>query len=369
MGYPKTGNPDLSFFRDEETESFSSEKDQERRETALRALDGCRLQSLDTPPPRPPTILSVGDRRIGEAGNLVQLQGQAKSGKTAVIGAIIGISLGGTGDCFGFQSSNPQKKAILHFDTEQSRCDHFDVVARAVRQRGGLHDMPEHFRTYSLLTIDVQTRRLGIKEEMARASEIHGGIHSVIIDGVADIALDPNDAKECFAIVAELHALADIHQCMILCVLHENPNTETGKTRGHLGSQLERKAQTSIVIEKGADEVVSMHARQARSCHWPKAEAVYFQFDKDHGMHVTVSDPSNRRIAKKIAAKTIKLQELADEVINGPMTHGELEAAIMTAERVTDRTARTRIKEMRQAGVIEHTPDGKYQPAFHEMKE
>jgi len=364
---PPAENRDIEFFKQKDPE-HSLEEERARGQAALAALDGCRLHSLEAPPPRPPTILKVGERRVGEAGNLLQLQGQAKSGKSAVVSAILAASIGGTGDCFGLESSNPEKKAVLHFDTEQSRCDHFDLVARAVRQRGGLHELPEHLRSYTLLTIDVKTRRLAIKEEMARAAEIHGGIHLVVIDGVADIALDPNDSEECFAIVAELHALADIHQCVIVLVLHENPNSENGKTRGHLGSQLERKAQTSIVIEKGTDEIVSMHARQARSCHWPKNEAAYFQFDKEQGMHITVADPSNRRTAKKIAEKTSKLQQLAAEVITGPMTPGELEAAIVKKEGVCDKTGRNRIKGMLKANVIERNQNGGYQPVFYDER-
>lgn len=361
---------DIEFFhppRQQAYQSNFSQADLTRRQEVLTALDGCRLLSLETPPPRPPTILSIGGRRVGEAGNLVQVQGQAKSGKTAIIGAILGVSAGGNGDCFGLESSNPERKAVLHFDTEQSRCDHFDLVARAVRQRGRLHNLPEYLRSYTLLRLDVKTRRLAIKEEMARAAQIHAGIHLVVIDGVADISLDPNDAEECFAIVAELHALADLYQCVIVLVLHENPNSETGKTRGHLGSQLERKAQTSIVIERGVDEIVSMYARQARSCHWPKSEAVYFQFDKDEEMHVTVPDPTARRAAIKIAAKRKELQVLADKVCSSPMRHCDLIQAIKAAEGIEKTAAKTRINFMVDNGILEIDGTRKYQPANWEV--
>lgn len=341
-------------------------KARQEAEAVSEALERCRLISLDTPPPRPPTILSIEGKRIGEAGNLVVIQGQAKSGKTAAVSAVIGAALGGHGDCFGLVSSNPEKKSILHFDTEQSRCDHFDLVARAVKDRAAINEMPDHFRSYTVLTLDVKTRRRAIREEMARAANRHGGIHMILIDGVADIASDPNDPEECFALVAELHALADVHQCIIVLVLHENPNSENNKTRGHLGSQLDRKAQTPIVIEKGEDEIVAMYARPARSCHWPKSEAVYFQYDTEKGMHVIVNDPSARRVARKIACKTAKLQELAAKVIAGPMTHTALEAEIQRVELVTDRTARDRIKAMVKLNVIEKTETGEYQPIFYD---
>ena len=38
------------------------------------------------------------------------------------------------------------------------------------------------------------------------------------------------------------HQLAIEYDCVFMTVLHENPNSDFGKTRGHLGSQLSRKA-------------------------------------------------------------------------------------------------------------------------------
>ena len=326
----------------------------------LQKLDQSRLLSLETPPEKPPLILSALGKRLGEAGNLVVLQGQAKAGKSAAVSAILGAALGGKGDCFRFESPNPEEKAILHFDTEQSRCAHFDLVKRAVRDRAGLTEIASHFRSFSLLQMDLRSRFLAIEEEMARASEIHHGIHMVVLDGVADITPDPNNAEECFALVDNLHGLADKFRCVIVLVLHENPNAENGKTRGHLGSQLDRKAETPIVIEKGSDEIVAMYARPSRDCYWPKSEAVYFKYDEVAGMHLTTSDPTSCRISKKNAEKKIKLQSLAEAVLSGRMKNCDLNTAIMKKEGVVERTAATRIKEMLNANVIKKTGDGDY---------
>ena len=43
---------------------------------------------------------------------------------------------------------------------------------------------------------------------MERAKAEHGGIHSVIIDGVGDICINVNDPAEAVSIVDELHQLA-----------------------------------------------------------------------------------------------------------------------------------------------------------------
>ncbi len=92
------------------------------------------------------------------------------------------------------------------------------------------------------------------------------GLFAVIVDGVADLVLDVNDAKECNALVAKLHALAIKYDCpdRIICVIHENPNADTGKMRGHLGSQLERKAESNLRLRKKEDVTVVFSDRQRR---------------------------------------------------------------------------------------------------------
>jgi len=267
--------------------------------TVLEKLDRCRVTSLDDPPPRPPIILSYNGKALGEAGNIVVVQGQAKAGKSALVSAIIGAAIGGGGDhggdCLKLVSPNPNRKAVLHFDTEQSRYHHFDGVAITVKKRAKHEALPPHLRSYSILRLDVKHRRAAIRAEMERAAVENNGIHIVVIDGVADISTDTNELRESIDLVEELQQLAEQYSCVIVVVLHENPGSETNKTRGHLGSQLERKTQISIIVDKGADEIVAMYGRLPRTCSWPKKEAAYFKYDLAAGMHVTAEDPTDTR--------------------------------------------------------------------------
>lgn len=332
--------------------------------SVLEKLDRCRVSSLDDPPDRPPIILSYNGKALGEAGNIVVVQGQAKAGKSALVSAIIGASLGGGGDqggdCLKLVSPNPNRKAVIHFDTEQSRYHHFAGILRTVTKRALQESVPPNLRSYSILRLDMKHRRAAIKAEMERAAVEHNGIHLVVIDGVADISADTNDPKENIALVDELHQLADQYECVIVAVLHENPGSENNKTRGHLGSQLERKAQTSIVVHKGADEIVAVYARMARSCSWPKKDAAYFKYDVAVEMHVTAEDPTAERQAKGDAAKKVELQELAKKVLAGPMKNADLLKAIMAEQNVGDSTAKTRIKSMLSLDLVMKNDDGEY---------
>ena len=62
---------------------------------------------------------------------------------------------------------------------------------------------------------------------------------------------DTNDLRESEALVGELMALSTQFNCHIICVLHTNPNSD--KARGHVGSALQRKAETVIFVHKVGD--------------------------------------------------------------------------------------------------------------------
>ena len=80
----------------------------------------------------------------------------------------------------------------------------------------------------------------------------HGGIHLVVIDGIADLIRSANDETEIIAIVDELYRLEGIYNTCIICVLHFVPNGI--KLRGHIGSELQRKAAGILSIEEDKEK-------------------------------------------------------------------------------------------------------------------
>ncbi|MBR3773299.1 MAG: hypothetical protein IKK86_02585, partial [Alistipes sp.] len=76
----------------------------------------------------------------------------------------------------------------------------------------------------------------------------------VVIDGIADLQYNTNDLEESERIVMELMALSSLYSCHILSVLHTNPNSD--KARGHVGSSLQRKAETVLYVHKVGERSV-----------------------------------------------------------------------------------------------------------------
>jgi hypothetical protein len=80
----------------------------------------------------------------------------------------------------------------------------------------------------------------------------YGGIHMVVIDGIADLVGGVNDEEQSVGLVEELFRLAGIYKTCIICVLHLSPSGY--KLRGHLGSEVQRKAAGIVSVEKDDDK-------------------------------------------------------------------------------------------------------------------
>ncbi len=82
------------------------------------------------PPPVEPWAFKLAGVEVAHSGNLVTIAAAVKSGKSSVISAMIASMMGAEGrDYLALDGSNPDGKAVLHYDTEQSRGDHYHMIS------------------------------------------------------------------------------------------------------------------------------------------------------------------------------------------------------------------------------------------------
>lgn len=258
-------------------------------EHLISVLDARRFDPSNPPPATVP-IYTIRDMLVASAGNITNVQAPIKAGKTAVVGAMLAAGINAEADermTLGIRSPGARGGAVIHFDCEQSPDDHHALMA-AVLRRAGLEHTPPNLRSYCLTDVDVAMRRAALHAELRRA----GDVCAVFLDGVADLAFGVNDEAEAIALVAELHALAIEYQCAIVTVLHENPGSEIGKTRGHLGSQLERKQFAGLRMKKDADEITTLWTTNSRKASIPESQGIRFAYDKQAGMHLPLDAES-----------------------------------------------------------------------------
>ncbi|MFR9608157.1 MAG: bifunctional DNA primase/helicase [Rikenellaceae bacterium] len=224
----------------------------------LLVLKSCEV-NLNKQLPESRPIVSANGVPLATQGNLFCISGGEGTGKSNFIGSMIAGCLNVSGDkvdTLGFDvTPNAERKAILLYDTEQSEAQLYKN-SRNILRRCNLEDKPSYFKAYSLTSMSREERLQSIKSSMDRFHHLFGGVHLVVIDGVADLVRSANDESESIAVVEDLYRLAGMYNTCIVCILHFVPNGV--KLRGHLGSEIQRKAAAIISIERDSNPAISV---------------------------------------------------------------------------------------------------------------
>jgi hypothetical protein len=329
-------------------------------------LSKCEFDDTAEPPPlRPIFSLSVDGQMlpISTPGNITALIAQAKAGKTAFLTTMLASTMADPtvdADFLSIVSApNPDGGAVLYVDTEQSRDDFWHITKRAIR-RAGAKQRPEWLHSYCLTGLSVAEAKACTWQAVVDAYVRHGRIHAIFIDGVADLVLDVNSAEECNGFLAELHALAIRFDCPIVTVLHLNPQSGKGgfeKARGHLGSQLERKAETNLRIEKDGDVSVCWSEKQRRAPIF-KDKGPRFRWSDEAGMHVTAGAAEQAKPKWHEDYAILAAEVLGD---GQRMTFGEIAKAIAESRDIGINAAKQRTKRLLKTGLLKATGMGYYE--------
>jgi 5S rRNA maturation endonuclease (ribonuclease M5) len=329
----------------------------------LAELDRCAFD-FDHQPKKPESVFKLCGQSIATAGNLVMVQGQIKVGKSAVLSAMIAGGIcgdDGSVDLLGLECKSSEGKAIIHFDTEQSRYD-YDALRIALRRAGG----PTSRLSPELLVVmsRAQNRFPMLRACMARAHQRFGGIHFVLIDGICDLFPDVNDGPASIENVEKLQRLAITYNCPIICVIHENPGSEFGKTRGHLGSQLGRKAQSNLkIVKDSASEIITLFTDSSRHAHVSKADGVRFKWDHRLRMHSGLA--ADTELLRKREEARAEFKEEISEIFHGyetGMLFMELINRIREMRKIQYEGAKSRLQTFVKFGLIAKDEKGHWYP-------
>jgi len=325
------------------------------RET-MSALKSCEVD-FSNPPPIAQIVVSVNDVPLGTQGNLLCITGGEGTGKSNYVASIIAGAIrlqGANVDNLGITiSENIHQKAVLFYDTEQSEVQLYKNINNLLR-RSKRVVMPDYLHAYCLTGMSRKERLQAIVQSMDRYHYQYGGIHLVVVDGIADLIKGANDEAESIAVVEELYRLAGIYHTCIIPVLHFIPNGL--KLRGHLGSELQRKAAAILSVEKDDDPAISVvKALKVRDGSPLDVPLMQFAWDKDIGMHVYLGEKPKEVKEKR---KEDELVTIARDIFNHKnfLTYMELCEQIQAALDVKDRTAKNYIRFMREKEIILKDP-------------
>ena len=294
-------------FSDEELESYLSKGE-------IKATDKITV---------PPKILFVGDCTIATFGNFSASTGKAKSKKTFNISAMVAAAVTNS-TVLNYRACLPEgKRNILYFDTEQSKFHCHSVLERIYKLSG-----------LSLLEDDPRLMFWGLREYTPKlriavidyALRKYDEVGLVIIDGLRDLMYDINNGKEATDVMTVLMAWTSVYELHIHTVLHLNKNDNN--PRGHIGTELENKAETVLIISKNTmnnsvSEVKPMHMRDKEFTTF----AFHIDDNKlpvlDSSMSVTVVKPREKSL---VSLDNEVHQEILGKVFeeNTPTKYNEL---------------------------------------------
>lgn len=184
-------------------------------------------------------LLRIENTNKFSKGNISGWIGRAKSKKTFAL-TMFGAALASGQSIYGkFNANKPV--GVLWIDTEQSPAD----VQRVVKRVQKMIHSEERLLMYGLRPLSPKQRIEAIEILL---NQHKNEVEVLVVDGVRDLLMDINNAVESTEVMTLLMKWSYDYDIHIATVLHQNKGD--GNSRGHIGSELENKAETIIRITK-----------------------------------------------------------------------------------------------------------------------
>lgn len=319
--------------------------------------------------PRTPPRITIGGAPVAAPDNITPITAEGKGGKTAFKNVIVAGAISPTGIIDGFEGvevePNPNGKAVVDLDTEQSEADQQYNLIKAL-ERTGLKETPEFYQSYNIRTLPLGDYRRFTIDLLEACNKKFNGIHLIIVDGGADYIKSVNDEEEANAAIAFFTWAAVEYRCPVIIVIHLNENAaRNGDTmpRGHLGRQAIRKGYCQINITKEG-EISTLQVLRARKASIAETPLICYRYDKEKGYHVSVDADSisNARQSEKEQASRKRAEKIALEVFAPPtaLLHKDAIYQIMKKTSKSESTAKRTLNDMEGWDIVKKHDDGYY---------
>jgi hypothetical protein len=287
-------------------------------------------------PPKEPPILTIKGNPIGNKQSFVCFQGLPKAGKSLFITSSIASAFM-SNDIFGMKITLPENKnRIAYFDTEGSEYDFYQIVNR-LQWQTNRNNLPENLDMFN-------TREDSPGETIALINQYlkeNGECGCLIIDGVLDLVNDFNNIVECNLVIQWLKKITKNYNMLVMVVLHLGKKDKL--SLGHLGSFLDRKSQSVIIIEK-ENNIMTMKPQYLRSCenfspisvhnvggNWvetsegSKTEESIYGLEKDALLHLLFLEPTTyKQLTESLAERLGKGISTAKKIVKEWIEEGTI---------------------------------------------
>lgn len=292
---------------------------------------------LEVKPPDEQPILFIDGVAVGTPGNHSLLIGKKKSRKTLFLTWLIKEFL-----------RQPDTKAdeVLFFDTEQGKSHVWQIREKVEKMTGKKIPVlylrgksPKERQEIIELTLSHWEKEKGVKPKL------------VFIDGVRDCVSNINDVDEVTEFIVWLEKLTLEHNVHICNVLHMN-KADTN-ARGHIGTELGNKAQTTIELE--LDKNANCTICKCESSRDKSFDKFAFTHDKD-GLPLIVGMPTQDGNTLTEDDQHRRIREVFED---GDLSYGDLKERIVNYFVVGVGKAKRMIPEWSRQGWVVKYGSGK----------
>ncbi|MBL7739364.1 MAG: AAA family ATPase [Chitinophagaceae bacterium] len=341
---------------------YNNENETQRPAGNFSTLEDCEpfriTKEKDIPQPEP--TITIAGAAIAAPGNITGISAASKAGKTSVAGVILAGAISKTGEVDGFNEiqvlPNPEGRAVIHFDTEQSAADQQHLFNTTLR-RAGFDSTPDYYYSYNIRQLTLENYQPVTDSVCKLTSEKHKGTHLIVIDGGADYLASVNDEEKAYSIVQYFIHLSIKYDCPVIIIVHLNPGSD--KERGHFGSEVQRKCYGLLSVTKEGD-ISTLQPKIMRKAGNGEIPLISFAYAKEKGYHQQVDAP-NEGDNKALKERT-RLKAIADKVFAPPSSycHKDAISRIMQETNRGQSTAKTMLSNMDGFGYISKGEDGNY---------
>ncbi len=252
-----------------------------------KIYDKC-LVDLSLDMPLPPTALSIGSHEYKGSihnnstftyGEFSAIVAGSKNKKTFFKSALIASFIGGQATHYfpNFKSNRDNDFYIIDIDTEQGEYYAQRAFRRVADMVGNVYVNYLPFGVEDLETEEIILFIDGLFND----PRYKGKIKWLSIDGIADLVDNSNDVIESKKVITKLKKWRKENNCHINCVIHKNSTSE--KATGHLGSYIEKKSETVILLKDTEDYTIKNSPIEVNQVYSRGApfDTFYFKLDKD----------------------------------------------------------------------------------------
>ncbi len=260
-------------------------------------------------PPKQETVITLNEKRLLLSGGSLAICSKPAFGKSGICEGILANILSPNCDSLGFKVSlaNNRNKA-LYIDTERSQSESWESWERTYKRAGiNAPTIDQRIIFGNFKAISIADRKAQVEAIM----KLNHDIGLIVFDGAGDFLMDTNSISESCQFIDWINTFNPA--ISVIYTLHTNPRDD--KPRGHIGSELCRRANAVILLRKldeGIREITS-NFEFGKVRHDGDANS-YYKFCTDKGMFVSADYAPKSAIDIE---KNSQYKEMAEAIFNG----------------------------------------------------